>query len=188
MDKTKIPQAGRFTCIVEGCNRPSRAKTKPGKCGPCQASDSYHRKNPNALKKPIGHHGKWAGKQCECGKPVHCKNLCVVCYRKQYKAPKPTPDQNRARRIKHRYGITVEKYEAMVAERGNLCDICGQPPTGNNTRAHWGGKLCIDHDHDTGKVRGLLCNNCNLTVGYGKTAGILERASSYLRLHSRCDC
>jgi hypothetical protein len=41
--------------------------------------------------------------------------------------------------------------------------------------------LCVDHDHDTGKIRGLLCNDCNLAVGYGKTAEVLQRAAEYVR-------
>jgi DNA-binding sugar fermentation-stimulating protein len=59
----------------------------------------------------------------------------------------------------------------MLAEQGGLCAVCKQPPTQNNTRAHWDGKLCVDHCHDTGRVRGLLCNDCNLAVGYGRIRG-----------------
>lgn len=58
---------------------------------------------------------------------------------------------------------------------------CKQPPSRENTRAHWAGKLCVDHCHDSTKVRGLLCNDCNLAVGYGKTEAILRAAADYLR-------
>jgi hypothetical protein len=147
----------------------------------CQAKASYHKKNPDAPHRPIGFHGKWKGKQCSCGKPVHSRGMCISCYNKQYDAPERTPEERRASRIKHRYGITADQYFEMVNARNNLCDVCRQPPSQENTRAHWGGKLCIDHCHKTGKVRGLLCNNCNLAVGYGKTPENLNRAAEYLQ-------
>ena len=188
MDTFKEPKAWGFSCITEGCSRQSRAKTKPGLCHACQSKESYHRKNPNAPRFSLGHHGKWKNVFCKCGEPVSAKGLCIKCYREQYRSPKPTSEENRARRIKHRYGITQEQYDQMVAERGNKCDVCGEPPSDKNTRAHWNAKLCIDHDHKTGKVRGLLCNDCNLAVGYGKTPAILESAGRYLRLHCGSNC
>jgi len=75
-----------------------------------------------------------------------------------------TPEQ---RKLKHRinklswkYRITLEQYDAMVAEQGNLCAICGRPQRRANR------PLCIDHDHKTGKVRGLLCDFCNQLLGF----------------------
>lgn len=183
MGKTAPPEAGYVACRTDGCGRPARSQQKPNLCAACQSRESYHRKNPDAPRKPVGFHGQWKGKTCECGEPVHCKGMCAACYRRQYTPPKYTPEQRRGRRIKSRYGITADQYEAMVAERGGICDICKQPPSAENTRAHWNGKLCIDHCHDTGKVRGLLCNDCNLAVGYGKNPDVLIRAAEYLRLH-----
>ena len=184
MGKAKKFEPGRFTCITEGCSRSARAKTKAGKCQSCQSTESYHRKNPDAPYRPIGFHGKWKGKKCECGKRVHSKGLCAGCYSKTFPPRKSTSRENRARRIKNRYGITLEQYEAMVIERDNRCDVCGQEPDSSNVRAHWNGKLCIDHCHDTGKVRGLLCNDCNLAVGYGKIPETLYKAAEYLRIHN----
>ena len=189
MDKSESVAKGGFTCLNEGCKRLSRSTTKPGKCGACRSKESYHRKNPDAPYKPIGDYGKWQGIACSmdgCEKKVASRGLCSTHYGKKY-TPKKSSDEARKHRIKHRYGITVEQYEEMVKERGNLCDVCEKPPSSNNTRAHWNGKLCIDHCHDTGKVRGLLCNDCNLAVGYGKTPSILERAASYLRFHDGRD-
>lgn len=98
-----------------------------------------------------------------------------------------SPEKKRAARIKSRYGITIEQYEGMAAKQGGKCAVCGEPPSDNNTRAHWNGKLCIDHCHDTGKVRGLLCNDCNLAVGYTKKAETAESIARYIRLHDRPD-
>ena len=147
MDQIEPIDRGGRTCLVEGCNRPPRAKTKPGKCGPCQASDSYHRKNPDAPRREVGHHGKWKGKTCSaeaCDKPVSSRGLCSNHYRQKYMPPR-SPESSRKARIKHRYGITAEQYDSMVEQRKNRCDVCGEPPTIKNTRAHWNGKLCIDH-------------------------------------------
>lgn len=65
--------------------------------------------------------------------------------------------KNRAFAIK-RYGMTSERYEEMLAAQGGVCAICrGCCVTGQ--------RLCIDHDHETGKVRALLCRKCNRYVG-----------------------
>lgn len=72
------------------------------------------------------------------------------------------PGQKRANRILREYGITVEQYDAMLVEQAGRCAICLTPPSGsgrNTTRLH------IDHDHETGKVRGLLCSRCNTALG-----------------------
>ena len=187
MGQTVSPEGGYVPCRIDGCGRPARSQRKPDLCHACQARASYHRRNPDAAHKPLGFHGQWKGKTCACGQPVHCKGMCVSCYRKQYTPPRQTPAQRRASRIKYRYGITAEQYQDMVDARRGRCDICGQQPSADNTRAHWGGKLCNDHWHDSGKVRGLLCNDCNLAIGYGKSPETLTRAAAYLQLYAGSD-
>lgn len=64
---------------------------------------------------------------------------------------------------RRRYGLTADEYAEMYAEQGGLCAICQQPET-----MTYRGKvktLCIDHDHESGKVRGLLCASCNFALG-----------------------
>lgn len=78
----------------------------------------------------------------------------------------------------------MDGHDALVALQNGLCAVCGEPPTARNTRAHWDGKLCVDHDHATGKVRGLLCNDCNLLIGYGKSPDVLRAAAVYLDSHA----
>lgn len=68
------------------------------------------------------------------------------------------------------YGITLEDYERMVKERDGRCDICG------NER-----KLCVDHDHKTGRIRGLLCSCCNAALGQiHDDVRVAENIVSYL--------
>lgn len=56
-----------------------------------------------------------------------------------------------------KYGVSAEQYAEMVARQKGRCAICGDPPTRQG--------LCIDHCHETGVVRGLLCANCNQALG-----------------------
>lgn len=74
------------------------------------------------------------------------------------------------------YGITSEQYESMLRYQGGKCFIC-QRATGKRRR------LAVDHDHKTGKVRGLLCNPCNRDVlGHLRdSVAALERAVTYLK-------
>lgn len=70
-----------------------------------------------------------------------------------------------------KYGITEEKYMDMIETQKYCCAICSNKPK----------KLHIDHDHETGKVRALLCLNCNIMLGFAKENGlILQRAIHYL--------
>jgi hypothetical protein len=60
-----------------------------------------------------------------------------------------------------KYGLTQDQYERMAAERDGKCDICRRrPPDTKQLR-----NLRVDHDHETGAVRGLLCNSCNAGMG-----------------------
>jgi len=62
-----------------------------------------------------------------------------------------------------RYGITVDDYDHMLRQQNGLCAICGQPPNESGKRAAT--RLSVDHDHETKRVRGLLCRPCNMTIG-----------------------
>lgn len=68
-----------------------------------------------------------------------------------------TYEEQRISRIRM-YGIDVPDYERMLEEQNGGCYICGKQPDGKRA-------LDIDHDHQTGKVRGLLCSNHNRALG-----------------------
>lgn len=181
-------KAGDGTCRTEGCDRPQRSKTGRGNglCHTCQARQSYHKRNPGGVQNAPGWKGRWKGVLCSvegCDRQVSSRGLCAKHYHQKHVPPKSSESARRAR-IRHRYNITEEQYEEMVLAQGGCCAICREPPSKHNTRAHWNGKLCIDHDHVTGRVRGLLCNDCNLAVGYGKSPERLLSAARYLRLHN----
>lgn len=84
-----------------------------------------------------------------------------------------TYEEQRVSRIRS-YGITVEEYDAMLSSQGGGCYICGGQT--DSKRA-----LDIDHDHRTGKVRGLLCSNHNRALGLlGDDPELLLTAHEYL--------
>lgn len=76
-------------------------------------------------------------------------------------------------RLKKEFGITIEIYDAMYAQQGGVCAICGK--TGAK-------RLSVDHNHVTNEIRGLLCFRCNMGIGYLKDdPEILARAIAYLK-------
>jgi hypothetical protein len=60
------------------------------------------------------------------------------------------------------YGITLKKYQALVEKQDGKCAICHGPPNGRVK------KLVVDHNHETGKIRELLCDGCNRAIGFMK--------------------
>jgi hypothetical protein len=58
------------------------------------------------------------------------------------------------KRLQARYGITLEMFEMILAAQGNVCAVCKEPDK----------VFCVDHNHKTLKIRGIICLNCNLRV------------------------
>jgi hypothetical protein len=70
------------------------------------------------------------------------------------------------------YGLTLEQYDALLAAQGGVCAICCKPSTI---------RLAVDHDHLTGRLRGLLCFRCNAGLGnFGDDTDALASAVAYL--------
>jgi hypothetical protein len=141
-----------------------------------------------------GQWGKWRGVTCAadgCEYPAKCKGFCVPHYDKDrwaagVRCPSHTGEKRRVIRLRHRYGIEPEDFNAMFLAQGGLCAVCKQPPTSKNSRAHWDNKLCVDHDHGTDAVRGLLCNDCNLMLAYShEDPTALRAAAGYLEARAR---
>jgi hypothetical protein len=79
------------------------------------------------------------------------RRLEVNAYMKAYR--NSNPEYDKANNVKRRYSLTPEAYDALIS-RG--CEICGTHE----------GKLCVDHCHETLKIRGCLCQNCNTSLGH----------------------
>jgi hypothetical protein len=85
-------------------------------------------------------------------------------------------ERNRKGNLFRRFGITEVDYLRMFDEQGGCCAICGTSTPGTS------GVFAVDHDHSTGRVRGLLCRGCNIGIGnLGDDAERLESAVRYLR-------
>lgn len=86
------------------------------------------------------------------------------------------------RRLQRIYGVTLEAYRAMDEEQGGVCAICKRPETVKNARTGLVWKLAVDHNHETGAVRGLLCSKCNSLLGDAEDSiERLQAAIDYLR-------
>lgn len=94
---------------------------------------------------------------------------------------KANPEDRDVRRARQ-YGITLEKYKAMFARQKGRCWICEKPFPSNRGRSG----PTIDHCHQTGRVRRLLCLRCNTAIGMlREDPRIIESALRYVRQHAR---
>ena len=94
------------------------------------------------------------------------------------------PEKGAEYNAKHKYGITQDEYERLFAEQDGRCAICREAETTKDRTGRVRARLSIDHDHETGRIRGLLCHHCNAALGHAKEseyrlrdmAAYLERA------------
>lgn len=102
-----------------------------------------------------------------------------------------SPNSKKARFANHlstKYGITIEEWESRLQDQNGVCDICKRPETRitrPNAKKYLNGetpKLSLDHNHTTGKARGLLCYKCNIGIGHlQESIENLEAAILYLK-------
>jgi hypothetical protein len=82
------------------------------------------------------------------------------------------------------YGITLKQYQEMESLQSGVCAICGRKESAKTNKGTIS-PLCVDHDHKTGKVRGLLCKNCNSGIGmFQESINVLKVAITYLEKYS----
>jgi hypothetical protein len=91
-------------------------------------------------------------------------------------APPPRVETSpRETALKFKYGLSFDEYERMLASHNGVCWICGDEPN----------PPCIDHDHKTGRIRGILCRGCNTAIGRMKDdPKRLRAAAAYLEASS----
>lgn len=120
-------------------------------------------------------------------------SLCKACRRIRDRAAY-TPEKGWRNYIKTKFGILPEDYDRMLAAQGGKCAICGRTDSKSlldpdNNAAHGSiNKLHIDHDHETGQIRALLCGTCNRGVGmFLDDPELVEEAARYLRQWKQAD-
>lgn len=157
-----------------------------GECKPCRAAKQAQRvrrkRDGSARIRPIV--VAWSPeffRRCsECGAWKHSKDLstrgrnnppythmCIPC----------KSHRDRIQGLKRRHGADATTYEAMLEKQEGVCAICRQPPCTD-------GFLSVDHDHETGRVRALLCHACNTGIGFLRDEpDLLRTAAAYLDHH-----
>lgn len=81
--------------------------------------------------------------------------------------------------LKRTFGLTIEQYDSILISQGDGCAICDRKQKDSKKR------LAVDHCHKTMKIRGILCETCNLLIGYSKdNIAILNKAIDYLIKHN----
>lgn len=87
----------------------------------------------------------------------------------------------RRNKLSRAYGITLERYQEMLLAQGRKCAICGTFEPGGKPNRFGVSSFQVDHDHHTGRLRGLLCTRCNIGIGGLKDSiELLEAAVAYL--------
>jgi hypothetical protein len=117
----------------------------------------------------------------KCKHRIYMRNYYYANGRKTYS--NKNDDEKLVSRRKQtyaKYGMTEDDYNEMYVKQRGVCAVCFKPETclSNNGKIK---RLAVDHDHETGEVRGLLCNNCNRAIGLlGDDLDILQSAIDYL--------
>lgn len=137
---------------------PKRLAASPG-TNYCSSCDEYKPFDAFYARK-TGHNGRaWECRQCNKNRE---QRTCRINWDR-----------------KKNYGISADEYQFLLKKQQGLCAICGNPE-----KKVFNGKLCnlaVDHNHETGKIRGLLCNACNVGLGsFRDDAETLKNAIDYL--------
>ena len=116
----------------------------------------------------------------QCGKTYRprTRRPSIYCSPECNGAARTASGRQRRSHLKVKFGITPEDYGQMLAAQGDGCAICGNGRNRNSPSREY---LHIDHDHETGRVRGILCDRCNQVLGhFGDDPALLRRAADYL--------
>ena len=105
------------------------------------------------------------------GRRQQCRNC-----EKEYRMSKDIKQQRYERDLLNKYGLTIDSYNTMFTEQKGCCKVC------SIHQSKLKRPLAVDHNHNTGEVRGLLCDRCNRALGlFGDSPFLLESALEYLK-------
>jgi hypothetical protein len=112
-------------------------------------------------------------KQCQRGLPLEAFNLNRLSADGRQWTCKECKSEIERERI---YGLTGDQFDALLMSQGARCALCESPSPGGRSQ-----KWHVDHDHETGRVRGLLCFACNIQLGLYEKFVANPRVQEYLR-------
>ena len=132
-----------------------------------------------------------SGKRSEGGRRSQCKACINAQQRARYspeknaaylrKYRKRDPERRRRYQLKGLYGLTLEDFSQMLKAQNGKCAICGNSDPRHRRKYRPSPHLHVDHCHESGRVRGLLCGTCNKGLGcFSHDASALQSAIRYL--------
>jgi hypothetical protein len=168
MDSKRCKKCGEMKPLDAYYRTPGTRDGRRGDCIACNLADKArrHRDNPEPARERAR---EWHADPANRAR--------TAANHERYRADGRKQRSNRASHLKRKYGITIEQYDAKLAEQAGVCAICRCPPRSDIS-------LHVDHNHVTGELRGLLCFSCNVTVGHVREDHErLQSIASYLTSH-----
>jgi hypothetical protein len=201
-----VPSTNRYKAGTKKCNactrfKPlsefnlsSRSDARFGLRANCKQCDSIRYRNyteANKRRTVVEQPSTKKCTGCKVEKPVsmftksmatrdHLDYKCRTCKQRENKASGKRRD-NRSRFLRIKYGLTRDQYEEIMKAQDGRCAICGfifDRSLGHGMNGH------VDHNHETGKVRSLLCNRCNGRLAAVEDVDFREKAIAYLSRHA----
>jgi hypothetical protein len=152
---------------------PERPYLAKGLCASCYVTARKKRQRPQMTEEQRNRERAYSRSYRKVWREEHREQSRAQSRKDQAKSYKQDPVKHRHAVAATRYGITVPEYQALIAQ--DFCDACGQPSAKT---------LEIDHCHDTGLIRGVLCHNCNSALGHAKDdIDRLTRLIAYISSH-----
>lgn len=124
--------------------------------------------------------------------PYYINAMCVPCFNKYRRERHSkgigvlTAEQKRDANLRQNYGITAEQYDQIFTQQNGACAVCKQSETRieHRSKAKYIRYLSVDHDHETGQIRALLCSDCNTALGLLKEdTKRIQALLDYLKAH-----
>ena len=118
----------------------------------------------------------YSKENCYWDETIPCKDSAA--YQREWR--KRNPDLARNHNLKKMFGLTLDRYNELLAAQGGVCSICEEPEQAERYKY-----LSVDHCHTTGKIRGLLCSNCNRGLGlFRENRKAFLNAAAYIEKHA----
>lgn len=160
-----------FQCKINDCDRKIVANEL------CQYHYDRLRRYGDTYTRPSRLNCEDCGVEFQVRKTGKLPVVCDACFTERHRQAQRA--DRRRKGLWEYYKMTVEDYKKLYDEQDGVCAICGGKQVGRGQAKN---TLSVDHNHTTGKIRGLLCTNCNTGIGNLKDKiELLEKAIIYLK-------